>query len=161
MKNYTAIIPMRAGSKGYPGKNERVFAGKPLYQHTLDQARSAGIPNIVITTDISGLINQRSEDDIQILQRPKHLALDETAMDEVLSHFVDSPLCLTENIILLQVTSPLRKVQDIEDAVALFATRDFCFLFEATDLVSLQDLLSLALKETRLRTLLRLTKLLV
>jgi len=132
MKDYTAVIPMRAGSKGCPGKNERIFSGKPLYQHTLDQARSAGITDIVITTDIASLASQRFGDGVRILQRPAHLALDETPMDAVLSHFVDSPLCGTDRIILLQVTSPLRKVEDIHEAVALYETGDFDLVLSAS-----------------------------
>ena len=132
MKGYTAVIPMRAGSKGCPGKNERIFAGKPLYQHTLDQARSAGITDIVITTDITGLASQTLGDDVRILRRPAHLALDETSMDAVLSHFVDSPLCGTDRIILLQVTSPLRKVEDIHKAVDLYETGDFDLVLSAS-----------------------------
>ncbi|MEX0449082.1 acylneuraminate cytidylyltransferase family protein [Spiribacter sp. 221] len=132
MKHYTAVIPMRAGSKGCPGKNERIFSGKPLYQHTLDQARSSGFSDIVITTDIESLTSQRLNDDIKILQRPPHLALDETTMDAVLSHFVDSPLCGTDKIILLQVTSPLRQIEDIRKAVALFETGRFDLVLSAS-----------------------------
>ncbi|MBM3428316.1 MAG: acylneuraminate cytidylyltransferase family protein, partial [Bacteroidetes bacterium] len=33
-----AIIPARAGSQGLPGKNYRKFMGKPLVQHTMEQA---------------------------------------------------------------------------------------------------------------------------
>jgi N-acylneuraminate cytidylyltransferase len=132
MKAYTAVIPMRAGSKGCPGKNERIFAGKPLYRHTLDQARCAGISDIVITTDIPSLTSQRLGDDVRVLHRPAHLALDQTPMDAVLNNFVDSPLCCTDRLILLQVTSPLRKVQDIRKAVDLYETGDFDLVLSAS-----------------------------
>ena len=40
--DWTAVIPLRAGSKGLPGKNTRLLAGKPLYRHAVDQALQAG-----------------------------------------------------------------------------------------------------------------------
>jgi CMP-N-acetylneuraminic acid synthetase len=36
-----ALIPARSGSKGIPGKNIRLFRGKPLLAHSIEQARQA------------------------------------------------------------------------------------------------------------------------
>jgi len=46
------IIPARGGSKGIPGKNIRLFAGKPLLAYSIDLAR-AFVPddNICLSTD--------------------------------------------------------------------------------------------------------------
>ncbi|HRZ92727.1 MAG TPA: acylneuraminate cytidylyltransferase family protein, partial [Candidatus Paceibacterota bacterium] len=37
------IIPARGGSKGIPGKNTRLLAGRPLLAYTVDAARQSGI----------------------------------------------------------------------------------------------------------------------
>lgn len=51
MKIYAAI-PARGGSKGIPGKNVRLYAGKPLVQHSIDQAlRSQYIQRVIVSTD--------------------------------------------------------------------------------------------------------------
>ena len=46
------IIPARKGSKGVPGKNTQVIAGKPLIGYTIDTAlQSPVLTNIVVSTD--------------------------------------------------------------------------------------------------------------
>jgi len=50
--NILAIIPARGGSKGIPGKNIRLLAGKPLITHTISAAQKARtITRIVVSTD--------------------------------------------------------------------------------------------------------------
>ena len=47
-----AVVPARGGSKGIPGKNLKLYAGKPLIQHSIDQAlRSRYIQRVIVTTD--------------------------------------------------------------------------------------------------------------
>ncbi len=47
-----AVIPARGGSKGIPGKNVKMFAGKPLLQHSIEQAlRSKYIQRVIVSTD--------------------------------------------------------------------------------------------------------------
>ena len=47
-----AAIPARGGSKGIPGKNLKTFAGKPLIQHSIEQAlASKYIQRVIVSTD--------------------------------------------------------------------------------------------------------------
>jgi CMP-N-acetylneuraminic acid synthetase len=47
-----AIVPMRHDSRRVPGKNYRLFAGRPLYHHILLQLSTCPqISQIVIDTD--------------------------------------------------------------------------------------------------------------
>ncbi|MBU3002103.1 pseudaminic acid cytidylyltransferase [Paraglaciecola arctica] len=47
-----AIIPARGGSKRIPGKNIKVFAGKPLIAYSIDAAKASGLfDKIIISTD--------------------------------------------------------------------------------------------------------------
>lgn len=120
-----AIIPARAGSKGLRGKNTLPLAGKPLIAHTIEAARAAhSIQRVVVSTDSEEIarIAQQYGADVPFL-RPAELARDETAVLPVLQHVL-SKLIATEGhqpeiIVLLQATSPLRKAEDIDRAVAL------------------------------------------
>ena len=51
-KKVLAIIPARGGSKGLPGKNIRLFAGKPLMVYTIEQALACSLLDAVfVSTD--------------------------------------------------------------------------------------------------------------
>ena len=47
------VVAARAGSKGLPDKNIKMFAGKPLLAHTVEQARESGIFDIIAVTSDS------------------------------------------------------------------------------------------------------------
>jgi len=47
-----AIIPARGGSKRIPGKNIKLFAGKPLIAYSIDAAKASGLfDKIIVSTD--------------------------------------------------------------------------------------------------------------
>lgn len=47
-----AIIPARGGSKRIPGKNIKMFAGKPLIAYSIEAAKESGLfDKIIISTD--------------------------------------------------------------------------------------------------------------
>ena len=47
-----AIIPVRGGSKGIPGKNIKELAGKPLVAYSIDAAHNSKyVPRTVVSTE--------------------------------------------------------------------------------------------------------------
>ena len=121
---FTAIIPLRKGSKGLPGKNIRLLNGKALYLYTLDQAIASGADKIVISTDIPEVIAGNHPDCVIVLPRPLNLCSDTTTMAPVLLHAIQA--CdLIGNIVLMQVTSPLRRVEHLEEALKMYASGRF------------------------------------
>ena len=120
-----AIVPVRGGSKGMPGKNTARLGGVPLWRRAVDQARAAGVDHVVVSTDIAELLRADGEDGVTILARPPDLAGDATPMDPVLTHALDAAVPEGARVVLLQATSPLRAIQDIRDAVALFDSGAF------------------------------------
>ena len=46
------IITARGGSKGLPGKNLKLLAGKPLLAYTVEPARASGaLDRVILSTD--------------------------------------------------------------------------------------------------------------
>jgi CMP-N-acetylneuraminic acid synthetase len=127
-----AVIPLRAGSKGLPGKNHRQLAGIPLYAHTINQARTAGIQRLVITTDIDELIEADLGPDVRVVPRPAALAADTTSMAEVLRHVLATNIVGSATVVLLQATSPLRDPADICHSVDLYAGGRFDLVMSVT-----------------------------
>lgn len=116
-----AVVPVRAGSKGLPGKNTRRLAGLPLYQYAVRQAlRTVG--RVVISTDIEEIMQSELPANCYVCARPAELAADETPMAPVLGHLIDELNLHASTLVLLQATSPLRKDIDVEAAIALHAT---------------------------------------
>jgi CMP-N,N'-diacetyllegionaminic acid synthase len=120
-----AIIPARGGSKGIPRKNILSLLGKPLIAYTIEAARKAClIGRVLVSTDDPEIAAVATQFGAEVpFLRPPELARDETPTLPVLQHLL-SQLKTTENyepeiIVLLQPTSPLRRVGDIDKAVTL------------------------------------------
>ena len=121
---FTAIVPVRDGSKGLPGKNTRPLAGTPLWQRAVDQARAAGAGRIVVSTDIQSILEASQPDDVVVLARPAELAGDTTPMAPVILHAINE-LNLTDTLVLLKCTSPLREVADVTEGLDMFGKSQF------------------------------------
>jgi len=118
---WTAIVPVRAGSKGLPNKNTRLLAGKPLYRHAVDQALVAGASRVLISTDIAEILAAPFADArIEVQPRPSELAGDTVPMAPVISHVIQAAGC-SGPVVLLQATSPLREPSHIRQALRVFA----------------------------------------
>lgn len=128
---WTAVIPLRAGSKGLPSKNIRPLAGKPLYRHAVDQALQAGAQRVVITTDIPEVLWAELPTQVTLVERPPELAGDTVPMAPVLQHALHTADC-HGTVVLLQATSPLRLLSDIEAALAVFAGGYFELVMSVT-----------------------------
>ena len=115
-----AIIPARGGSKGIPNKNLKEFKGKPLIQWTIEQAhKSEYIDRVIVSTDSNEIANISRKLGAEVpFIRPKYLAKDTTSMIETVIYTLDN-LKEINDLILLQPTSPLRRVADINNIVRL------------------------------------------
>ncbi|MDC3247579.1 acylneuraminate cytidylyltransferase family protein [Gammaproteobacteria bacterium] len=119
------VVPFRAGSKGLKDKNISNLNGSPLYLHTLNQALLFSGAEIFATTDYP--INQLIDfpKDVNHIVRESHLCTDGTTMTDVITDFLLKNVKRKATIVLLQVTSPLRSVSDIESAITLFKDSKF------------------------------------
>ena len=124
-KRILALIPARGGSKGVPGKNLKRLFGKPLIAWTIEEAKkSRYIDKIVVSTDYEAIANVAVKYGAAVpFKRPRKLASDNAKMIDVMSHcirFFQNIGDTYDIIILLQPTSPLRSVYDIDKAVEFF-----------------------------------------
>lgn len=118
-----ALVPVRAGSKGLPGKNLRPLAGVPLWRRAVDQALAVGADEVIVSTDIAELLALPAGPRLRMLPRPAALAGDAVPMDPVIGHAL-SELPGPARVLLLQATSPLRSLADIRATLARFAAGD-------------------------------------
>ncbi len=124
------LIPARGGSKGVPRKNLRSLAGKPLVVHSIEVARaSRSICELCVSTDDEEIAEiARAAGAPVPFMRPAHLASDQAkslpVMQHALEHMEKEHGRTYEFLVLLEPTSPLRTVDDIDGAVARLADSD-------------------------------------
>lgn len=128
---WTAVIPLRSGSKGLPGKNTRLLAGKPLYRHAVDVALSAGASQVLISTDIAEVLSTKHPATVRVLPRPPALSGDAVPMAPVLVHALQAGH-VSGTVVLLQATSPLRQSLDIQAALQRLASSAFDLVLSVT-----------------------------
>lgn len=123
------VIPARGGSKGLPGKNCKLLLGKPLIQYAIEVAlKLTSASNICVTTDDLAVkeIAERLGIKVPFL-RPSELSNDTASMNDVLLHAIHNFGNSNQKydvIVLLQPTSPLRTVKDVQGALSLFSMDD-------------------------------------
>lgn len=119
-KRILATISARGGSKGVPGKNIRELGGLPLIAWTIREARrSALIDRLVVSSDDEGILAVARAHGAQTpFVRPAELARDDTPGVAPVLHAVAAlkPEAY-DYVVLLQPTSPLRTVEDIDGCI--------------------------------------------
>lgn len=112
------LIPARGGSKGIPRKNLVPLAGKTLLAWTVEAARrSSAVTRAVVSTEDAEIAAAARELGADVLDRPPALAADDTPMLDVVRHALAERPC--DVLVLLQPTSPLRRAEHVDEAVAL------------------------------------------
>ena len=119
------IIPARGGSKGIPHKNIKELGGKPLICYAIDAARKFTTDdNICVSTDDEDIIKVVEKYGLSVpFKRPDYLATDDAGTNGVLLHalnFYEEKGFRFDMIVLLQVTSPFRRAEDVIEAAKLY-----------------------------------------
>lgn len=113
-----AFIFARGGSKGVPGKNIKLLAGKPLIAHSIAVGlQTPGIRNVVVSTDDPAIAEVSRAFGAEVpFMRPADLAQDRSpewlawrhAIEWVQIHWGDF-----NQFVSLPATSPFRAVEDV------------------------------------------------
>lgn len=121
------IIPARGGSKGIPHKNIKHLNGKPLIAYTIEvvlKAQETLEGYILLSTDDPAIADTARTCGIAVeYMRPEHLGGDTVGSREVIldaMQWADAKGIAYDCVILLQPTSPLRLVDDVLGAAALY-----------------------------------------
>ncbi len=116
-----AIITARGGSKGLPGKNIKLLAGKPLIAHTINAAIDSDMfDKVIVTTDDYEIKQISLQYGAEVIDRPKELATDGATSSDVVAHVLEKLMetdCDASTFVLLQPTSPLRNKVHIKEAL--------------------------------------------
>ena len=119
-------ICARGGSKGLPNKALKLINDKPLIAYTIEQALNSKVfDHILVSTD-SKIINKKAKSfgaDAWFI-RPKELATDTANKISVIRHALHESEKYYKKkfdiIVDLDITSPLRYISDIKNALKFF-----------------------------------------
>lgn len=123
-----ALIPARGGSKGLPGKNTKLLAGKPLIAYAIETAlNSKYIKEVYVSTDNEEIaVTARKYGAKVPFLRPAHLASDHALAVDTYIFMLDKWKEMdqkVDSLIILQPTSPLRTSANIDEAIELFQSK--------------------------------------
>ncbi len=119
--NILAIIPVRKGSKGVPGKNLKLLNGYPLVSYGICSAKNAKLVNkVVVCTDSEEMANIARSYNIDVYMRPPETATDTAHVEHAIKLTIEDQEkkgFKPEVVLLIQCTSPLRLAKDIDEAI--------------------------------------------
>lgn len=142
--NILITICARAGSKGCKSKNYKEFLGKPLIFYTLKIAKkykeknTKNVTDIVVSSDSYDILKYCDNiDNINTINRPLELSQDDTPKVPVIQHATkhmeDLKRITYDYVIDLDVTSPLRKVADLENILEKCTKEKYDLVFSAVE----------------------------
>jgi CMP-N,N'-diacetyllegionaminic acid synthase len=132
------VIPARGGSKGVLRKNIKMFCGKPLIAHTIEQAKQSNyIDRVLVSTEDEEIAQISLEYGAEVpFIRPRELAQDCVATVDVLLHaisWLEDKQYRFDILVLLHTTTPLRDAEDIDNSVALLVEEKADNIFSVTE----------------------------
>ncbi|HEY1047213.1 MAG TPA: acylneuraminate cytidylyltransferase family protein [Bacteroidia bacterium] len=149
------IIPARGGSKGIPRKNIIDVNGQPLIAYTilpaLEVLKKGMVDKVIVSTDSPEIadVSKKYGAEIPFL-RPESISGDKAKSVEFIQHALDFYLSQGVNfdaVLLLQPTSPMRTVEDLEKSIQLFLNSNNDSLISAYEEEYINDLVIYKLDE--------------
>ena len=124
-KKFVVLIPARKGSKRINNKNFISINKKPLMYFTYKEAiKIFDKKNIFVSSNDEKAKKFSSKYGLQFIERPQNLCKDTSTTEQAILHFIKKTSLkksfISKNIILLQITSPMRTYKDILGSIQKF-----------------------------------------
>lgn len=117
MNKISFIIPARGGSKGIPGKNIKLFCGKPLIAWQIEAALETGLGEVFVSSDSSDILKVANKYGANVIYRPKELATDTSSSEDAILNCIEraenQEYKVADTIFFLQATSPWINTTDM------------------------------------------------
>ena len=125
-----AILPLRKGSKGIPGKNRKYILGRPLFSWCLYEAIKSELDKVYVFTNDENIINfvksqYSSFQKVHLVERSSKNAEDKSSTEDAIAEFVRLINDEFDTLTLLQATSPLISHKDINKCLKKVRNNDF------------------------------------
>ncbi len=120
-RSVVAIIPARGDSKGLPRKHLLEAGGKPVIAWSIEAAHaSRHIDRTILSSEDPEIIEMAKDWGCEVpFVRPKDLASETAKVEDALIHALEALDSDYDYVVLLQPTSPLRSLEDIDGCLAI------------------------------------------
>lgn len=121
MARIVALVPMRHHSERVPGKNYRMFAGRPLYHHIIKTLLNCPlVEEIAVDTDSPIILEHAAGNfpQVKLIERPQRLRADAIPMNDVLLY--DVTQIKADYYLQTHSTNPLLRTETISRAIQQF-----------------------------------------
>lgn len=116
------IIPAKGSSARVPHKNIKLFNRKPLVQWSIEHALASGLPRVILMTDDPNIKALGEKFDLEIWNEPEELAKMSTYT--LAAKVCQDECCPNDDVLIFQVTSPIRESGLITRVLELKKTHD-------------------------------------
>ena len=136
-KNVVAIIPARGNSKRIPGKNYKIFNGKPIIANTIKKLKESKIfDRIIVSTDSKKIasISKRAGAEVPF-KRSKFLSNDYVSLIPVISHsirFLIKQGYQFDCVCCVFAPNPFLQISDLKKGFKKIKSKKFNYVFSAT-----------------------------
>jgi N-acylneuraminate cytidylyltransferase len=133
-----AFIFARGGSKGVPGKNIRLLAGKPLIAYAIETAQqSKYVDKVIVSTDSEDIAQVAKTYGAEVpFMRPEELAKDASPEWLAWQHaleYLENNEQLPDIFLSVPATSPMRLAQDLDECVEKLVKEGFDLVITASE----------------------------
>ena len=108
------IIPARKGSKGVPLKNRKLF------KYTANIIPNEMKHFTYVVTDDENVKQMAMDKGFNVLDRTHEVSSDKASTKDLMKYTIDRLGLLDETILMLYLTYPLRKWEDVQKAICYF-----------------------------------------
>lgn len=132
-----AVIPARGGSKRIPGKNIKLFAGKPMIAWSIEAARTSGLfEKIIVSTDSPDIASVARQYGAETpFTRPEALSDDFTPTAPVLLHalnWLNAHGPKVSRLCCIYATAPFVRPADLRQGLRVLDTHRVASVFSVT-----------------------------
>jgi len=132
VNNILCIIPARGGSKGIKDKNIIDVNGKPLIAYSIELANKLKdkslVSRVIVSTDSERIANIAKTCGAEIpFLRPIEISTDKSKSIDFILHaldFYEANFVHFDAVLLLQPTSPIRTVDEVEKAISIYNSNE-------------------------------------
>ena len=133
-----AIIPARGGSKRIPGKNTRMFCGRPMLAWSVTAALESGcFEQVIVSTDDKHIAEVARSCGASVpFIRPAELADDYSTSIAVISHAVGwlrTHHHHPNEVCCIYATAPFIRIADLQNGLKLLQQNDCDYVFTVSD----------------------------
>lgn len=134
-----AVVPARGGSKGIHLKNLRCINGKSLVTMAGEIAQEIDeIDRRIVSTDHADIARVAASSGLDCpFMRPKEISGDRVSdwevLNDVLQKIEKIDNCKYDIILMLQPTSPLRKAEDVREAITMLIEKNMDSIWSVSE----------------------------